>query len=101
MGRLTVMTDWDELVPRPLPHADWEDVLGRTRQNRRRIALSVAVLVALAIVPTALAFGDRVADWFHGKPAPRSIRQDFVGRSARIAPRTGSRTQVLLTSQIL
>jgi hypothetical protein len=72
----------DEFVPPPLARADWEDVLGRARRDRRRLALIVAVLTALVIVPTALAFGGRLADWFEGKPAPASIRQDFVGFNA-------------------
>jgi hypothetical protein len=58
--------------------ADWEDVLGRARRTRRRYALAAVFAVALVVVPTAFAFGDRIADWFHGKPAPASIRQDFV-----------------------
>lgn len=68
----------DGLVPPPVVRADWADVLGRARRTRRRYALVVAFAAALVIVPTAVAFGGRLADWFHGKPAPASIRQNFV-----------------------
>jgi hypothetical protein len=68
----------DGLVPPPTVRADWADVLRRARRTRRRYALAVAFAVALVVVPTAFAFGGRLADWFHGKPAPASIRQDFV-----------------------
>ena len=68
----------DGLVPPPVVRADWADVLGRARRTRRRYALVAAFAATLVIVPTALAFGGRLANWFHGKPAPASIRQNFV-----------------------
>ena len=46
--------------------------------------------MALVIVPTALAFGGRLADWFEGKPAPASIRQDFVGFNADMQKSLGA-----------
>jgi hypothetical protein len=68
----------DGLVPPPVVRADWADVLGRARRTRRRYALVAAFAATLVIVPTAVAFGGRLADWFHGKPAPAVVRQDFV-----------------------
>lgn len=68
----------DELVPSPVVRADWADVLRRARRTRRRYAVALALAAALVVVPTAIAFGGKLADWFRGKPAPPSIRQDFV-----------------------
>jgi hypothetical protein len=57
----------------------------------RRPRLAVAALVAgLVLVPAALAFGARLADWFHGKPAPASIRQDFVKFNADMQQMAGT-----------
>jgi hypothetical protein len=68
----------DVFVPLPAVHADWDDVLRRARRTRRRYAVATVVAVALVVVPTAVALGGRIAGWFEGKPAPASVRQDFV-----------------------
>ena len=68
----------DGLVPPPVVGADWDDVLRRARRTRRRYAVAAACAAVLIVVPTAFAFGGRLADWFHGKPAPAGIREDFV-----------------------
>ena len=68
----------DGLVPPPVVHADWDDVLRRARRTRRRYAVATVFAVALVIVPAAVALGGRIAGWFEGKPAPASVRQDFV-----------------------
>ncbi|HVP75966.1 MAG TPA: hypothetical protein VMS63_08090, partial [Gaiellaceae bacterium] len=70
------------LVPPPVVRADWADVLHRSRRTRRRYAVVAALAAALVVVPTAIAFGGRIAGWFEGKPAPVSIRQDFIAFNA-------------------
>jgi hypothetical protein len=81
----------DGLVPPPVVHADWADVLRRARRTRRRYAVAVALAAALVVVPTAIAFGGRLAGWFEGKPAPAGIREDFVKFNAdmQVAPKSG------------
>lgn len=55
----------------------WEDVLDRAHTTRRRyVALAVAVL-ALLVVPTAVALRGQIADLFQGTPAPPAVSNSF------------------------
>jgi hypothetical protein len=68
----------DDFVPPVQQLPDWHGVLRRARRSRRRHALLAVAIVALVVVPAALAVGGGVLDWFHGKPAPASVKQEFV-----------------------
>jgi hypothetical protein len=59
--------------------ADWSDVLRRRRlrRDKRVRALLVAVAVIAIGVPTAIAFGGVIRDFFFGKPAPPIIKGAF------------------------
>lgn len=48
--------------------------LPRSRRSRLVLALAAAALV---VVPTALAFGGRIVDLFHGTPAPPEVSVNF------------------------
>jgi hypothetical protein len=58
---------------------DWSDVLRRRqpRRNSHRRVLLVAVAVVAVSVPTAIAFGGEIRDFFFGTPAPPIIKGAF------------------------
>ena len=60
----------------------------RTRIPRRRLVLTVAV-AALVLVPTAVAFGGKLADLFEGTPAPPSRTEWRTRWCNRASPRSG------------
>jgi len=68
----------DELVPAVEPLPDWAGVLRKARRSRRRHLAAAVIAVALIVVPTSLAVGGNVLDWFHGKPATPEVKQQFV-----------------------
>jgi hypothetical protein len=68
----------DELVPGVEPLPDWAGVLRRARRSRRRHVAAAIVVSAFVVVPTAVAVGGNILDWFHGKPAPPAVKQQFV-----------------------
>jgi hypothetical protein len=75
----------DELVAPFEARADgWADVLQRTHRTRRRYALLGAALVALLLVPTAVALRGQIANLFQGTPAPPSVSTSFESNN-RIA----------------
>lgn len=77
----------------------WDDVLERARRTRRRYVVVTAAFAALIVLPAALAFGgrvaDRVADLFHGTPAPPEISTTFddLNKRADISTREGFATK--------
>ncbi len=82
----------DELVPpfEPEP-GGWADVLTRAHETRRRYALIAAALLALLVVPTAVALHGRIADLFQGTPAPPAVSSSFeaMNRAPDLAARKG------------
>jgi hypothetical protein len=74
------------------PRADgWDDVLARARRTRRRYAAIGAALVALLLVPTAVALRGQITDLFQGTPAPPAVSTSFQAnnRIADLALRKG------------
>jgi hypothetical protein len=59
-------------------------LLLRARLSRRARVVMAVGLAGLVLVPAAVAVGGRLAGWFQGKPAPASIRQDFVKFNAQM-----------------
>jgi hypothetical protein len=74
----------DELVPAVEPLPDWAGVVRRARRSRRRHVAIAVFATALIVVPTALAVGGNVLDWFHGKPATPEVKQQFVKFDAQM-----------------
>lgn len=68
----------DELAPQFEPAGTWKEVLARARRGRRRSTALAAALVALVLVPGALAFGGKILDLFDGTPGPPQIRESFT-----------------------
>jgi hypothetical protein len=66
-------------------------VLARARRTRRHYALAGAALVALLLVPTAVALRGQIADLFQGTPAPPEVSTTFANfnRSADATIREG------------
>lgn len=70
----------DEHVPAFEPHSDgWEDVLARAHTTRRRYAALAVAVLALLLVPTAVALRGQIADLFQGTPAPPAVSTSFEG----------------------
>jgi hypothetical protein len=63
---------------------------GRGRVVRRRLALAIAI-AAVALIPTGIAFGGRIADFFEGTPPPPPVSTSFttLNRMADAAVRQG------------
>jgi hypothetical protein len=74
--------------PRP---DGWDDVLARARRTRRRYATIGAALVALLLVPTAVALRGQITDLFQGTPAPPAVSTSFQANNkmAELALRKG------------
>jgi hypothetical protein len=68
----------DELVA-PFEHRaeGWEDVLVRARRARRRYAAAGVAMLALLLVPTAVALRGQIANLFQGTPAPPAVSTSF------------------------
>jgi hypothetical protein len=70
----------DEHVPAFEPRSDgWEGVLARARTARRRYAALAVAVLALLLVPTAVALRGQIADLFQGTPAPPAVSTSFEG----------------------
>jgi hypothetical protein len=72
----------DELVPPFSQVADgWDDVLARARAARSRYAVLAVAMLALLLVPTAVALRGRITDLFQGTPAPPAVSTTFEGQN--------------------
>jgi hypothetical protein len=70
----------DQLVPAIEPRSGgWEDVLARAHKTRRRYAALAVAVLALLLVPTAVALRGQIADLFQGTPAPPAVSTSFEG----------------------
>jgi hypothetical protein len=68
----------DEHMPFFEPRSDgWEDVLARAHTTRRRSAALAVAVLALLLVPTAVALRGQIADLFQGTPAPPAVSTSF------------------------
>jgi hypothetical protein len=72
----------DELVPPFSRTADgWDDVLARARAARSRYVVLATAMLALLLVPTAVALRGRITDLFLGTPAPPAVTSTFEGHN--------------------
>jgi hypothetical protein len=76
------------------PRPRWRVLLLGRLTRRPRLALVIAV-AALVLIPTALAFGGKIANLFEGTPAPPPVSTVFAGnnRFAELAMREGFATR--------
>jgi hypothetical protein len=67
----------EHMAPFPPRPDGWSDVLRRARRTRLRYAAIGAGMVALLLVPTAVALRGQVTDLFQGTPAPPPVSRGF------------------------
>jgi hypothetical protein len=82
----------DELVaPFEARPEGWADVVRRVHHTRRRYVLVGVALVALVLVPAAVALRGEISDLFTGTPAPPAVSTSFEAnnRIADMALRRG------------
>ena len=67
----------EHMAPFPPRPDGWSDVLHRARRTRLRYAAIGTGMVALLLVPTAVALRGQVTDLFQGTPAPPPVSRSF------------------------